>query len=220
MITHLSFDLDGTLIDEEYDSYLWNEEIPRIYAEQENISAERAKEKVYSEYYKALFIEKINNWTDIIYWFKKLKLSSDKLELILNDMKKNIKLFDDSISTLKKLSKKYKLIAITNNDAVFLKLKLEAENINQYFTCTFSAPSDLGVLSKNKEVYIKVLEKLKLSPKNMLHIGNDHKADYEAPISAGIKALHLVRSKYLKGEHVIHSLNEIEEKIVQINNSN
>ena len=44
-------DMDGTLLDLSYDNYFWHQHIPKIYAEINNMSFEKAK-KEFEEMYK------------------------------------------------------------------------------------------------------------------------------------------------------------------------
>src|SRR3989344_5768566 len=112
MIKYISFDLDGTLADNRFDLIIWDEEIPRLYAERNHISLEEAKTKVFAEYYKALYIEKVQQWKDVAYWFKRLDLD-DSWEDIIKSASKNISLYTNAINVLEYLSKRYKLLIIS-----------------------------------------------------------------------------------------------------------
>jgi len=211
MIKYISFDLDGTLADESFDKLVWNEEIPKMYAEKSKISLEDAKKIIYSEYYKALYIEFVKSWTDIEYWFNRLGLNN--WQKLIQDMKGNVFVYPDVLEILEYLSKKYKLIIISAAYDKFLNVKLEAQGIKKYFSQVFSIPSDFGIPEKNRDAFFKVLEKLKIQPNELVHIGDDHNKDYTVPMSIGIKSFHLVRSKQLKEDHTIHSLLELKEKL-------
>ncbi|MBI2148222.1 HAD family hydrolase [Candidatus Woesearchaeota archaeon] len=211
MIKYISFDLDGTLADETFDSLIWNEEIPKLFAKKNKVSLEEAKTRVYAEYYKALYIEKIRNWTDIYYWFKRFNFKDWKV--LLQDMKKHVFLYSDTIESLQYLSKKYRLIIISNSEEKFLNIKLEAEGLKKYFDKIYSAPTNFNISKKNAGLFLEVLKKLKINKEEVIHIGDDHYLDYEVPSSVGIKSFHLVRSKNLKQKHTIHSLLELKNKL-------
>jgi len=212
MITHISFDLDGTLVNEKFDKIIWHEEIPKLFAEKNKIDIEDAKTKVYAEYYRGAFIDKVDCWTDISYWFDRLGL--DGWNTLMANMKKHILVYDDTLKTLEQLSaKKYKLIIISNAEKKFLDMKLEAEGLKKHFSSVFSAQSTFGVRKKNKEVFMKVLGLLGIRPENMIHVGNDRYLDIEIPSSVGIKSFLLDRTGKMKGDNVIHSLDELEGKV-------
>ena len=47
----ISFDMDGTIIDMNFDEFLWREEIPKLYAKKNGLSLEEAKKVVFKEYF-------------------------------------------------------------------------------------------------------------------------------------------------------------------------
>jgi len=65
--TLLSFDLDNTLVDPGYVTYIWEIAVPQLYAKKYHTSLSVAKTKVISEY------ERVGDtsleWYDIKYWF-------------------------------------------------------------------------------------------------------------------------------------------------------
>ncbi|MEW5761166.1 MAG: hypothetical protein AB1779_10430, partial [Candidatus Thermoplasmatota archaeon] len=79
----------------------------------------------------------------------------------------------------------------------------------KYFKEVFSSTSDFKLVKKNKKFYLKLLEKLNIAPKELLHIGDHYKFDYIIPKKLGINALYLDRAKERKGKFVIHGLDEI-----------
>ncbi|MCK5043097.1 MAG: HAD family hydrolase, partial [Candidatus Aenigmarchaeota archaeon] len=212
MITHISFDLDGTLVNEKFDKIIWHEEIPKLFAEKNNIDIETATNMVYAEYYRGAFIDKVDRWTDISYWFDRLGL--DGWNTLMVNMKKHILVYDDTLKMFEQLSaRKYKLIIISNAEEKFLDMKLEAEGLKKHFSSVFSAQSTFGVRKKNKEIFMKVLERLGIKPENMIHVGNDRYLDLEVPSSVGIKSFLLDRTGKTKGDNVIHSLDELVGKV-------
>lgn len=209
MIRYISFDLDGTLADEKFDKLIWHEEVPKLYADKHRISIEQAKKTVYSEYYRALDIERVKKWTSISYWFRRLGLTNWRK--LLKDMKKEIFVYGDTVEVLEYLSKKYKLIIISSSERKFFELKLEAEGIKKYFNYIFSAPNHFGITRKNREVYKAVLTRLRIKPKEMVHVGDDYHLDYLVPKELGIQCYHLVRNKRTKGKNTIHSLLDLKK---------
>ncbi|PKP56800.1 hypothetical protein CVT91_12195 [Candidatus Atribacteria bacterium HGW-Atribacteria-1] len=61
----ISFDVDGTLVDLEYNDLVWFKEIPELVAQKKKISFERSLKFVYEEYAK--LGEHNLNWYDINY---------------------------------------------------------------------------------------------------------------------------------------------------------
>ena len=212
MIRYISFDVDGTLVDDKFDNEIWWHEIPKLYAKQYKISIEKAKMVVYSEYYKSLYIEKVNLWTDIEYWFKRLGLKDWKK--LIDNTRKYVSLYHDTIETLGYLSKKYNLIIISDANKKFLDIKLDCKNIRNYFDYVFTSSEDFGISQKNKEVFDKILKKLSIKSEEIVHIGDNNYLDYIVPSSLGIKSFYLKRSQEIsKSDYIINSLTELKKKL-------
>ncbi len=215
MIKAVSFDLDGTLADEKFDNMVWLEELPRLFAEKHKLSFQDAQDKVFSQYYRAQYIEKLklDEWTDVSYWMERLELGGWKK--LIDNLKKQVFVFPDAVETLQMLHKKYKLIIISNANDRFLNIKLEAEGLKQYFDFIYSAPSRFG-MRKSKPVFENILQELKLKPEEVVHIGDDHDGDYLTPKEIGIHAFHLLRDRKQQGPQEIQSLTELPGKIEEL----
>ena len=79
MIKIVSFDVGGTLIDHSYFNYVWDQVIPRRYAEREGLSFQTAKAYVMNEY-EQLSINDIR-WYRPEYWFQRFHLPGDPVEI-------------------------------------------------------------------------------------------------------------------------------------------
>jgi FMN phosphatase YigB (HAD superfamily) len=208
-ITHISFDLDDTFISiKDFDNVLWNTELPRLYAKKHDLSIEQAEKDVFSQYYKALYIERIQNWTSLEYWSTRLGL--DNWEDVLARMKDKILVYDDVVEVLEKLSQHYTLLIHSANDPHLLRFKLKEAQLEKYFSHVFSSLTGKRSL-KGAQGYKDMLTKLACDPKDIIHIGDDEVSDYDAPVSVGIPALLIDRTGKRRGEHVIHSLRELVE---------
>ena len=64
-ITHVLLDLDGTLLDKDFDDHLWQELVPMAYARENGISLQEAKTILYAAYMKEWGRL---NWNDIDRW--------------------------------------------------------------------------------------------------------------------------------------------------------
>jgi len=208
MVKVISFDLDGTLAEENFDELIWFEEIPKLFAEKYGIPVEEAKEEVFARYDSE---KESYRWTDISYWFENLGLEDHKK--LLFDMKHHIRMFSDAVPVLKELSKKYKLIIITGSEKNFLDLKLEVDGLKKYFSHVFSMPNDFSKLRKEESVYREILKKLDLTPGDMVHIGDSYEFDYLVPKRVGIKAFFLDRKKEKIGTDIVHDLKGFKDGI-------
>jgi 5'-nucleotidase len=211
VIKCISFDLDGTLVSEEFDFIIWNVEIPKLYAREYQIDLETAKTKVFAEYYKALYIEKVKNWTDIDMWFRRLGLTD--FQKLMADLKHTIHPYHDSIEVLEDLKSQYMLIIVSSAEKHFFDLKLEITGVREHFDHVFSAPTDFGIWKKDAATFRAILERLKLKPEEVVHVGNELQHDYTTPASLGIHAYLIDRDGKSHGEHIIHSLRELKGKL-------
>ncbi|MFH1511690.1 MAG: hypothetical protein ABIF10_08425 [Candidatus Woesearchaeota archaeon] len=66
-------------------------------------------------------------------------------------------------------------------------------------------------MKKDEVVYKKILDILKITPSEMVHVGDSMKYDYEIPTKLGIKAFIIDRQGKEEGEQVIRSLYELSQ---------
>ncbi|MCX7857332.1 MAG: HAD family hydrolase [Deltaproteobacteria bacterium] len=185
----VSFDLDGTLVSQEFGDMVWNHGIPLEYAKKFGVSFEEAKKFVIYEY--GLVGDGDILWYDIKYWIGRLGLDV-KVEDLFNRYEKHIRLVEGAKEILEKLKGKYILILSSNAARIFVEKELRYTGIESYFDYVFSATSDFKIVKKEKEFYRKVMGMLKVSPQEIIHIGDHPVFDYEVPTSLGIEA-HLVK---------------------------
>ncbi len=208
MIKIVSFDLDGTLVKSTFADKVWLEGLPKLYSKEKNIPVKQAKEFIYKLYEEVG--ENRKEWYDIEWWFKKFELKNFWKNL-LNEYKHNIKLFIDTIQTLEKLKKKFKLIIISNAKKEFIEIQLKETNLKPFFKHVFSSLSDFNTVKKTLDVYKYVLSLLKIQSSELIHVGDNKEFDYKSPQRIGIRSIYLNRKKTEKGKNIIFSLSELEK---------
>jgi len=204
----ISFDLDGTLFKKTYADSVWLEGVPKLYAKEKKLPLEQAKEYIYQEYFK--IGENKKEWYDIDWWFKHLKLNSSWREL-LDKYRFAVEIYPDTLATIKKLSKKFDLIIISNAKKEFIEIQLDEIKIKNYFSHIFSSLSDFGIVKKMPKVYKEICDKLKIKTCEIIHVGDSKEFDFESPKKIGIKSYYIDRGKTEKGENIIHSLYDLEK---------
>jgi putative hydrolase of the HAD superfamily len=200
----ISFDVDGTLIKKGFNDLIWRKEIPSLYAKKEGISFVEAEKEIAKKYDEVG--EKNICWYDINFWIRYLNLEI-KWEDMVSKYEAEIKLYPDVLPTLKRLKKRFSLIVITGMPVELLTPKLK--KIGNYFLHSFSTVSDFKNV-KIPSVYLKICQKLKISPEKILHIGDHWEFDYLYPGEIGIKAIFIDRENKKKGEWIIKDLGELE----------
>lgn len=204
----LSFDMEGTLADPYFSHLIWEVDIPRLYAEENGLGFEEARERVFREY-REVGEERVE-WYDVGYWFRRLGLRGDWRELL--ELRRDAcRIYPEVRGVLERLGRRYTLIVTSNTIREFLEVQLC--DLKPLFTRIYSAPSDFGEVKKSPEVYRKICGELGVRPEAVAHVGDHPIFDYEVPRMLGIHAYHLDRTFRAEGEHVIHDLEDFEEKI-------
>ena len=199
----LSFDLDGTLITNEFSNFIWYKYIPSIYAERHGISFKEALKRV-SEEYEKISDEDVR-WYSFDFWNEKLKLNVNKEDLL--EISKNyVKYYPEVLEVLEKLKGKYELIIISNASREFLDVG--ARKIRKYFSKVFSCPSEFKSV-KNPRTYLEICETLKILPEEVAHFGDNFKLDYVYPKSARMNACLVDRNGELGIPDSVKDLKEI-----------
>ena len=199
----VSFDVDGTLVDAQFNDLVWLEEIPRLYAEKERLSFKEAYGFVLREYEKVG--EKDLRWYDMNHWLRHFGVRKSYAE-ILRQYAQRIKVYPEVERTLSALHNKFPMIVITLMPREFLEFKLE--KLGDYFFKTFSTISDFKSV-KTEQVYREICKRLNIAEHELLHIGDSWEADYVAPTEAGVKALCVDRDGKRNGCGLIKGLDEI-----------
>lgn len=199
----ISFDMEGTLIDHTYSRTIWEEDIPRLFSEKNQVPIKEAKEIVFEEYAKIGELQP--EWYDIEYWFKLFQFDSD-WRILLKERRDQVKVYKDTRKILEKINDKIPMIISSNTIRDFLDVQIDV--LGNYFEHIFSAPSDFNIVKKDELFYEKVLKILELESDQIVHVGDHYNFDYLAPKKIGIKSYHLEREGGKKGKEVIQNLDE------------
>ncbi len=186
----ISFDLDNTLIDPTYTTFVWEIGIPQLYAKKYNISISKATRIVIGEYKRIgdLSLE----WYDITYWFKYFELPG-RWENLLEEHRDKIRPFPEVKEVIENLVQYYNLIVISNAAREFVEVEIKDVGIENSFTRIFSATSDFQQVKKTPQFYKQICEIMKTEPSDTIHTGDHYEFDYLVPKSVGIKAYYLDR---------------------------
>nr|MBP7323958.1 HAD family hydrolase [Deltaproteobacteria bacterium] len=138
-INHISFDLDGTLVDAAYTTWVWEVGVPELYAKQHNLTIAEATARIVNEY--AAVGDESLLWYDLGYWFDLFDLPGSWHDL-LDEHKHRIGLFPEVPEILERLQQHYDLIITSNAAREFVEMEIEATGISRYFSRIVSATSD------------------------------------------------------------------------------
>jgi HAD superfamily hydrolase (TIGR01549 family) len=212
MIKVISFDFDGTIAKHTFADAFWLEGVPALYAKRHRVDVETAKNFLFEEY------EKIGDnrieWYDPGYWFDRFDLQTDWKKMLLQ-YRKNAEIYSEVPSVLKRLSPQYNLIISSNAKKEFINVQLKQSKLNSYVNRIFSSTSDFHTVKKVTDFYAMVCKKMKITPQEMIHIGDHKEFDYLSPQKLGITSYYLDRKKDTTGNHVVSDLKQFENKILK-----
>jgi HAD superfamily hydrolase (TIGR01549 family) len=202
----VSFDVEGTLVTFDFTGAIWYEGIPESYAKKYCISFEKALQTVKSEYDKVS--DQRMEWYDINYWTQKfdIGISSEVMSRYVD----RIKFYPEVLDVLASLDKRYQLVAASGTPREFLAYLLA--DVNSHFTKVFSSTSDYKSV-KNKEFFGTVCREMKVSPGQIVHVGDNKQFDFDSASAAGIKSYFLDRSAK-RQDSTITSLSQLKELLI------
>jgi len=205
---YISFDMEGTLIDHGYSEHIWGTDIPRLYAEKHGVDLEEARRRVFEEYNK--LGDARPEWYDVGYWFRRFSLPGDWRELP-ERRRHLISVYPDARMALDALVSESPLVVSSNTIREFLEIQVE--EVGDYFTHVFSAPSDYQSVKKDQSFYRKIIEVIGIEPNEMIHVGDHYTYDYLTAQRIGIEAYYLDRTGKTRGENTLGSLTELMERL-------
>jgi len=208
MLKVVSFDVVGTLIDSNFEDYVWNVTMPQLYARKRGINFEEAKEYILREY--DLISNKDLRWYLPAYWFKRFDLDEEPIGVFRSHTNK-VRFYPETLSVLKNLSQKYDLIIISGTTRKVIEIMIE--KVKSYFKHIFSPISDRHEVRKEPQMYKMIYKTLKIGPDSMAHVGDDWYSDFVSPRKIGIKSFYLDRTGKKSGEFIIRNLREFENRL-------
>jgi FMN phosphatase YigB (HAD superfamily) len=209
LVKVVSLDMEGTLIDHSFSNVIWDQELPRLYAEKHGCGLDTALTRVEAEYCE-VGAERIE-WYDVDYWFRRWGLEVDWRQLIRGHAHL-IKVYPEVAEALQKLRRVYPIVVSSNTIREFLELQLEA--VGGRFDRVFSAPSDFKMVKRDEGFFRKILDALTLEPYQLAHVGDHKEFDYYAAKSLGVEAYYLDRSGAARGPDTVRDLLEFVDRLM------
>lgn len=209
-MTVISFDLDGTLVTDEFSRQVWHKGIPELYAQQYGVGLDEATKLVFQAYDEVG--ESSIMWYDIRYWLRFFGLDDD-FEKLLATFKHLIQPYPEVHDVLSNLKQYYQLIIISNAAREFLDTEIAESNIASYFSHIFSVTTDFKQVKKTEQSYLTICDSLNITYGEMIHIGDHFDFDYRVPKRLGITSFYLDRNGKKEGAETVMDLHEFMIKI-------
>lgn len=131
-------DMDGTLLDLQYDNHFWQEHVPRRYAERHGLELASARREITARYRK---VEGTLDWYCVDYWTRELSLDIALLKKEVDHLIQVHPHVGDFLHAVRACAKR--LVLVTNAHGKALALKLERTRLDAYFDAVVCA-HDLG----------------------------------------------------------------------------
>lgn len=206
----ISFDLDGTLVHEEYSEWVWRYAIPELVAKKRSMGIEEASAFVFSEY-DSIGDDSIE-WYQIGYWFDRFGIDENWKHTMERHADK-IRPYPEAFEVLDRLRHRFDLMIISNAAREFISIEMEKAELCDYFSSVFSATSDFGEVKKTTQFYKKVCGIIGIEPSELIHVGDHWTFDYLAPKKMGIQAFFLDRKEIKQGDGIVRDLLDFERRI-------
>lgn len=165
-IDTILLDMDGTLLDKYFDDQFWEEYVPKVFAEVNNLTEEEARKALLKRYQA---VESTLQWTDLDFWSKQLGLDIPDLKCKVDHLIKVHPYVIDFLKYLKKIGKTVHLV--TNAHSKTLDIKLRKTAIGPHFDRLVCA-EEIGMAKEQPEFWHR-LEKLLKYDKSRTLLADD-----------------------------------------------
>ena len=132
-------DMDGTLLDLNFDNHFWQEHVPLRYAQRHGMQLREAKDQLYTTFRE---IEGTMNWYCLDYWSETLDLDIEMLKREVRHLIGILPHVKDFLDRLRRAGKN--ILLVTNAHQKSLLLKMEETQLNEYFDHIICA-HDIGL---------------------------------------------------------------------------
>lgn len=140
-------DMDGTLLDLNFDNHFWKEYVPFKYAEKHGLHVETAKNQLVPKFRSK---EGTLDWYCLDYWTETLQLDIAALKVELSDL---IAVLPHVAEFLEKLkTSRHHVFLVTNAHRASLSLKMEKTGLADFFDAIVSS-HDFGKPKENSDFW-------------------------------------------------------------------
>ncbi|MBU1986294.1 MAG: haloacid dehalogenase, partial [Proteobacteria bacterium] len=116
-------DMDGTLLDKYFDDFFWEEYVPKIFGEQNQMSSEQARKELLKRYQR---VESTLQWTDLDYWSEQLQLDIPELKCKVDHLIQVHPFVIDFLQFIRKIGKKVHLVTNAHSKTLEIKMRKTA----------------------------------------------------------------------------------------------
>ncbi len=155
-------DMDGTLLDLNFDTYFWLEHVPRRYSEKHGVALEAAKAQL-MERYQAMM--GTIDWYSIDYWTRELELDIALLKEEVDHLIAVHPYVTDFLDAVREANKR--VLLVTNAHMKSLELKMDRTRLAGHFDRLLCS-HELGLPKEAPEFWAKLQGVEKFDPQRTL----------------------------------------------------
>ncbi len=155
-------DMDGTLLDLNFDTYFWLEHVPRRYSEKHDVGLDEAKAALMERYTAILGTI---NWYSIDYWTEELDLDIALLKQEVDHLIAVHPFVTDFLDAVREHDKR--VLLVTNAHVKSLELKMEKTKLGGHFD-HMVVSHDFGLPKEDPKFWEHVQEVEPYDPKRTL----------------------------------------------------
>ena len=160
-------DMDGTLLDRDFDNFFFEEELPRRYAIKHGLAYEESRQRLLQMYRS---VEGELQWTDLHYWSQMLGID---VVALTRQLDHRIMFLPDAVSFLQCLrSQAKRLSLVTNAHTSGLAIKVARTGVDRYVDRILNA-FDVGYLKMRPEFWPTCQRLLQFDPAKTLYVDDD-----------------------------------------------
>ena len=138
-IDNVFLDMDGTLLDLNFDNHFWQEFVPQRYAEHNGLTPDEAK-ILLAPRFRAM--EGKLEWYCLDYWSEQLDLDIPAMKLEIAELISVLPHVTEFLDAIRAIGKR--LVLVTNAHSKSLGLKMEKTRLQFFFDAIFSS-HDFGI---------------------------------------------------------------------------
>jgi putative hydrolase of the HAD superfamily len=197
-------DMDGTLLDRDFDNFFFEEELPRRYAVLHRMPEASAREKLFALYHA---VEGELAWTDLRYWTKTLGIDVVAMTQELSD---RIGYLPGAEAFLRAVrAKRKRLTVLTNAHAEGVAIKCRKTGVDKQVDRIVNA-FEVGCLKMRPEYWPACQQLLGFDPGRSLYVDDDE-ACLAAAQAFGIRhVVHSARSSTKLPAHPSRRFSPVE----------
>lgn len=175
-------DMDGTLLDSYFDDFFWEEYVPKVFAQENDLSHEEARKELLARYQS---VAKTLQWSDLDYWSEQLGLDIPELKYKIEHLIQVHPYVIDFLKFIRALDKEVVLVTAAHSKA--LKLKLGKTAIGPYFDRIIPV-EEIGA-AKEQQIFWELIEQTLGFSKKRTMLVDDNSNVLQAAHGYGLKHL-------------------------------